>query len=89
VSSLSSGAGGGGIIKDGDPVSITLAGGESTTVPTGKRWFVSLAASSQPMINNESTGATGHYERRNIYKDGDTIKCNSNDRYVMIRGVEL
>lgn len=79
---------GGAIYEDGDPVSIQLAGDESTTVPTGETWVVTLLADGSPgQINNKSIGKGTTYDT--VLTGGTTLSAGSSLASLHIGGWRL
>jgi len=71
-------AGGGQIYQDGKPVSVQLADSESTTVPAGETWVVTVTIQDNAHVTvNGQRVADGVGGFQMVLKDGDTIKANS------------
>jgi hypothetical protein len=73
------GGGGGAIYEDGDPISVSLKGGESTTVPAGETWAVTVTVSGQARIavNGARLAEGGTLESlstETVLTEGDTVE---------------
>lgn len=78
---------------DNEPISITLAPSESTTVPTGEVWDVTIICGRSSgdgiTINGTQVMAVDDYhdeETQTVLVDGDTVATHSNSSYCHISG---
>lgn len=86
MSSLSSGGGGGAIYQDGEAFAVDIADQETTTVPDGETWLVTLADAGGLRVNNLDVNPAPPGSLVPL-PSGDTIEGFGGD--VRIRGWRL